>query len=98
MTASIEHSRNEILVDVRAKRASALRLAVTGGPGDKEYWLRIAGRMTAWIERLEKPAGVRPIPPTPNGQAGTHVAIDLPPNARPSRAPAAPVKETASGD
>jgi len=98
VTTSIEHSRNEILVDVRAKRASALRLAGTAGPGDKEYWLGIAGRMTTWIERLEKPAGLRPIAAAPNGQAGTHVPIDLPPNARPSRAPAAPLEETASGD
>ena len=98
MTTSIENSRTEILVDVRAKRESALRLAVAGNPGEQEYWLHIASRMTEWIERLEDPRGARNMPVAPYGAGGARVAIDLPPSARPARAPAAPVEETASGD
>jgi hypothetical protein len=93
MTTSIDHSRSEILVEVRAKRASALRFARAGSPRDQEYWLQIAGRMTAWIEHLEEPGGAQNIPIWD----GAPLAIDLPPSARRSRAPAVPMVETAAG-
>jgi hypothetical protein len=97
MTSLIDHSRNQILVEVRAKRASALRFARASGPREQEYWLHIAGRMTAWIEHLEDSSGAHNIPIWPHGRGGAHLAIDLPPSARRSRAPVAPIEETLSG-
>jgi hypothetical protein len=96
MTTSIDHSRNEILVEVRAKRASALRLARAGSLREQEYWLYIASRMTAWIEHLEESGDAHNIPIWPHGQGGAHLAIDLPPSARRSRAPAVVMQETAA--
>jgi hypothetical protein len=97
MTTSIDNSRTEILIEVRAKRASALRFARAGSPREQEYWLHIASRMTAWIEHLEEPGGAHNIPMWPHGRDGAHLAIDLPPSARRSRAPAVPMEETVSG-
>jgi hypothetical protein len=96
MTSSIDNSRSEILVEVRAKRASALRFARAGNPREQEYWLHIAGRMTAWIEHLEELGGALNIPIWPHGRGGAHLAIDLPPSARRSRAPAVSMEKTAS--
>lgn len=96
MATSIDHSRNEILVEVRAKRASALRFARAGSLREQEHWLYIASRMTAWIEHLEEPGDAHNIPMWPHGGDGAHLAIDLPPSARRSRAPALVRRETAT--
>jgi hypothetical protein len=96
MTSPIDHSRSQILVEVRAKRASALRLARASSPREQEYWLHIAGRMTAWIEHLEETGGAHNIPIWPHGWGDAHVAIDLPPSARRSRAPDVSLQEIAS--
>jgi len=87
MVTSIANSRNEILAEVRAKRAKALRFASFGNPREQEYWLHIAGRMTRWIEHLEE-SGAQNIPKCPHGQGGARPAIDLPPSARRCRGPA----------
>lgn len=73
--------RAEILADARAKRESALRRARTGTVGEEEYWLRIAGRMTQWIEHLEhgEPAEIKRVGPA---CAWPRHGIDLPAYAR----------------
>lgn len=95
MTTSIDHSRNQIFVEARAKRASALRFARAGSLREQEHWLYVASRMTAWIEHLEEPGGAHNIPMWPHDRDGAHLAIDLPPSARRSRAPALVMQDTA---
>lgn len=83
---TIDNSRSDILAEVRAKRESALRYARGANPREEEYWLGVAGRMTAWIEHLEHD-GARTVPLWPGGgRNGARAGIDLPPNARPQRA------------
>ncbi len=86
MTTTIDDSRSEILAEVRAKRESALRYARGGNAREEEYWLGVAGRMTAWIEHLEHD-GARTMPSWAGlDRNGARPGIDLPPNARPQRA------------
>lgn len=85
MTTTIDDSRAEVLADARAKRATALRFARTGNASEEEYWLRIADRMTTWIEHLERNAAraERSWPERIRGTA--RAGINLPPSARRSR-------------
>jgi len=53
MVDIIESSRSEMLTQVRAKRATALRYAQLGDLHEEAHWLHIASRMTEWIEHLE---------------------------------------------
>ncbi len=73
------------MAEARAKQASALRDARSGGVRE-EYWLRIAGQMTEWIEQLERNrathagSGLRRPFMADTGRAG----IRLPPDALPA--------------
>jgi hypothetical protein len=86
MTSPIDANRTEMLVEVRAKREAALRLARTLNAREEEYWLGIAGRMTTWIEHLEKHGAMRAVPMRAN-HGGGRTGIELPPNARPRPLP-----------
>jgi hypothetical protein len=62
MATIIDNSRAEMLSEVQAKRATALRYARLGDSREQEQWLRVAGRMTAWIEQLEAKGATRRTP------------------------------------
>jgi hypothetical protein len=62
MITVIDSSRAEMLCEVRAKREMALRCARAGNVREQEYWLRIVGRMTEWIEQLEACSATPRIP------------------------------------
>ena len=62
MITVIDSSRAEMLCEVRAKRETALRCARSGDCREQEYWLTVAGRMTAWIAHLEEEAGIPAAP------------------------------------